>query len=265
MVDAVRGVVVVSTFCGDSKLYVYSLADGSLVRSFGGKGTGKGQFDWYFGGLCTTPRGTLLVADSYNNRVQEVSLDDGSWVRFVGEGVLQEPNYVHCSESVIAVSETREHRLTLLSWMDGSLLARFGGEGSTDGRLKAPRGLRLLASGGGVVVADKENNRLCIFSTTGAFLRSLPAGRDPCDVAECDGGTSFVVANAGAVHTLSKVSSAAGTAGGVQVVPFGKEGSKNCQFNWPVAVATIPGAPGGGGMEVLVLEYFNKRFQVFQA
>ena len=79
-VDATRGLVVVSAYDADMKLYVYSLADGSLVRSFGGKGSGKGQFNWQYGGLCMTPRGTLLVAERYNNRLQEVNIDDGGWV-----------------------------------------------------------------------------------------------------------------------------------------------------------------------------------------
>ena len=155
-VDAARGLVVVSGCSGAeaNNLFVYSLADGSLVRSFGGKGSGKGQFNWDDGGLCMTPRGTLLVAERYNNRLQEVNIDDGGWVRFVGEGLLEKPNHVACSEAVIAVSESSQHRVTLLSWVDGSLLARFGSKGSGDGQLDWPRGLRLLADGSGVVVAD---------------------------------------------------------------------------------------------------------------
>ena len=41
----------------------------------------------------------------YNTRL---NIDDGAWVtvRFVGEGLLEGPGYVTCSESIIAVSET---------------------------------------------------------------------------------------------------------------------------------------------------------------
>ena len=158
-VDFARGLVVVSGHWNGAnkyKLSVYSLADGSLTRTVGR----EGQFNWSAGGLCMTPRGTVLVAEYNNKRLQEVNIDsdDGAWLRFVGEGLLEAPDYVSCSESLIAVSETEKHRVVLLSWADGSLVARC------DSKLIEPRGLRLLANGSGVVVADKGNDRVCIVS-----------------------------------------------------------------------------------------------------
>ena len=261
-VDAARGLVVVSGCSGAEAnyLFVYSLADGSLVRSFGGKGSDKGQFNWFYGGVCITPRGTLLVAEQHNKRLQEASIDDGAWLQFVGEGLLETPNYVTCSESVIAVSETANHRVTLLSWADGSLLGRFGSGGSGDGQLNCPRGLRLMADGSGVV-ADEFNNRLCVFSATGDFVRSLRTGKWPRDVVEVDsdGGASFVVANGGD-NTLCIVSGASGA-----VTPFGGAGSGDGRFNRPAALAMVPRAGSDGGVELVVLDGNNRRFQVFQA
>ena len=263
-VDAARGLVIVSGE-SDTKLFVYSLADGSLVRSFGGKGSGKAQFNWGYGGLCMTPRGTLLVAEQGNNRLQEVNIDGGGWVRFVGEGLLEGPDYVTCSKSVIAVSESNKHRVTLLSWADGSLLARFGsgGRGDRDGPLNSPAGLRLLADGSGVVVADQLQNRLCFYLATGDFVRSLPTGEGPWDVVEVDGGASFVVTNGCfSDDTLCKVS---GASGAVSATPFGGLGSGDGQFSAPAALATVPRGGSDGGVELVVLEYNNRRFQVFRA
>ena len=189
-----------------------------------------------------------------------MTIDDGSWVRFVGEGLLEEPEYVSCSELVIAVTETFKHRVALLSWADGSLLARFGSQGSEDGQLDWPRGLRLLADGSGVVVADADNNRLCIFSTAGAFVRSLPTGNEPFDVVECDGGASFLVAN-WSDHTLCTVSAASGAA----VAPYGDAGSEHGQFDGPASLAIVPRGGSDGGIQSVVLDYGNNRFQVFQA
>ena len=255
-VDATRGVVVVSSFNSDYMLYVYSLADGSMKRWFGGQGAGKGQFHWAAGGLCMTPRGTVLVAEYYHNRLQEVSIEDGSWVRFVGEGVLERPQRVHCSETVIAVSDTDQHCVTLVSWVDGSLLARCGsGLGSGNGQLNGPRGLRLLANGGGVVVADTGNDRLCVFSLAGEFVRAVCGGKSPRDVVECDGDASFIVANLDA-NTVSKVSAATGV-----VTPFGATGTASGQFSMPAALALVDSDPRSASL--VVMDFGNKRFQVF--
>ena len=267
-VDAARGLVVVSD--RSDKLHVYSLEDGSLMRKFGGKGSGKGYFSWGDAGLCMTPRGTLLVAEKHNCRLQELKTDEiglfdsasGSrHVRFVGEGLLEGPNYVTCSESVIAVSETDNNRVALLSWTDGTLLTRFGSEGGHDGQLYWPRGLRLLADGSGLVVADFWNRRLCIFSATGAFMRSLPTGGYPYDVVEADGGASFIVAGD---HMLCKMPAAGGA-----VTTFGgdSEGSGNGQIKLPVALAMVPrgGSHRDGGVELVVLDKDNSRFEVFRA
>ena len=108
-------------------------------------------------------------------------------------------------------------------------------------------------------MADHCNNRLCIFSTTGAFVRSLPAGKYPLDVVEVDGGASFVVAIY-SDSTLCKVSGASGA-----VAPFGGFGSGDGQFRSPSALATVPRGGSDGGVELVVLDAGNNRFQVFRA
>ena len=71
-------------------LHMHSLSDGSFVHSIGSKGTGKGQFHFDKGGLCVSPDGdSVLVAECHNNRVQQVAITDGSWERFIGDGVHQ--------------------------------------------------------------------------------------------------------------------------------------------------------------------------------
>jgi hypothetical protein len=180
------------------QLDMYSLINGAVVRSIGSRGNGKGQFSFGYGGLCVTPDGdSILVADKHNNRVQEVRIADGSWVRFVGMGVVKEPQYVDCNADVIAASQPGYHRISVLSWTDGSVRAQLGGGGS--GRLRYPCGVRLLADGSGLVVADSSNDRLCVFTPHGDFLTAL-GNRDegldvPYSVLELDYTDSFVVAN----------------------------------------------------------------------
>lgn len=70
---------------------MYSSADGALVRTFGVKGAGEGEFDSPRGLLFTpTPASSLLVAEDDNLRVQEVSVT-GEHLRFIGVGVIDGP------------------------------------------------------------------------------------------------------------------------------------------------------------------------------
>jgi DNA-binding beta-propeller fold protein YncE len=251
-----HGLVIVSENKGDGsggfQLHI-SPADGSLVGSIGRKGSGKGQFNYSYGGLCVSPDGnSVLVADSNNNRVQQVRIKDGSWVRFVGEGVLNGPEFVDCNADVIAVSETDDHRISVLSWSDGSVRAQFGRQGSGPGQLNYPRGVRLLADGRGFVVADSNNHRLCVFALSGEFVAVVGSREGltlPQDVLECASDGSFIVAN-GWGHNLVRVSRA-GTVVGV----YGKEGSGDGKFKYPSALAVLP----DGGLVVRE----DKHFQVF--
>lgn len=52
-----------------ARLYVYAWPGGALLRSFGGKGAGPGQFSNPMG-LAVTHRDTILVAETWNERVQ---------------------------------------------------------------------------------------------------------------------------------------------------------------------------------------------------
>lgn len=250
------------------RLYVYSLADGSFIRSVGEEGTGKGQFVFNHGGMCVSPGGdSVLVAEWGNDRVQEISILDGSWVRFVGEGVLEVPQFVDCNADVIAVSEWND-RISVFSWADGTVRAQFGKRGFDVGQLFRPFGLRLLADGSGVAVVDQGNSRLCVFTLSGECLatmgslerhpdcegdelyyflsRGLCTGgiwtprenwfRFPYDVMEdvSDGG--FVVSNHWG-NNLTKLSR-----DGSKVEVLGKRGKKDGELDRPGILAALPGS-----------------------
>jgi hypothetical protein len=252
-----HGLVIVSdSSTWDTRaLHMHSLADGSLVRRIGSAGSGEGQFSFNYGGLCVSPDGdSVLVAECYNNRVQQVRIVDGSWVRFVGEGVLREPQYVDCNADVIAVSENC-HRISVLSWADGSVRAQLGSGGSGPGQLFYPCGVRLLADGSGVVVADCYNHRLCVFALRGEFVAAVGSEEqglnNPYDVLECASDGSFIVAN-WLGNNLVKLSR-----DGANIGVYGKLGGGNGEFNYPTALAALP----DGGM--VVREQLGARFQVF--
>jgi hypothetical protein len=214
---------------------MFLLTDGTAVRTIGSKGSGKGQFHFTHGGLCVSPDGdSVLVADTYNRRVQEVRIVDGSWVRFVREGVLNKPEFVDCNADIIAVSEDC-HRITVLSWADGGVRAQVGGEGSGPGQLKYLKCVRLLSDGSGMVVADCCNNRLCMFSLRGEFVAVVGSGEqgltNPCDVLERVSDGSLVVTNFGN-RVLVQLSR-----DGVKI----GAGRSDPKFSGPIALAALPG------------------------
>ncbi len=257
-----HGLVIVSEIPGisrgGSRLHMYSLADGSLVRTIGSEGSGRGQFKFVLGGLCVSPDGdSVLVAEHDNDRVQQVRIVDGSWVRFVGKGVLTEPGFVDCNAAVIAVSEGC-HRISVLSWADGSVRAQCGRYGRGPGQLDWPWGIRLLADGSGLVVADHGNNRLCVFALSGEFVAAVGSEKQglkgPCDVLECASDGSFIVANWHCTY-LAKVSRD-GTVAVYHMFDSSSD-SGDSEFNIPSALAVIP----DGGL--VVREYGGQRVLVF--
>ncbi len=252
-----HGLVILSDYF-TQHLCMYSLADGSLVKTIGGQNAhGEGRFNFNIGGLCITPGGdSVLVADFLNNRVQEVNIMDGSWVRSVGEGVLWHSQFVDCNTDVIVVANNL-HRVCVFSWHAGDLISQFGGYGSGPGQLKYPRGIRLLSGcpTTQLVVADSDNHRLCVFELSGEFVRAIGSRKQglnvPFDVLECCADGCFVVANYG-THNVVKLS----PAGEVVGVYGGTTAPGDSEFRFPSALAALP----AGG---LVVREKEKRLQVF--
>ncbi len=72
-----------------SQLFVYSLPEGELVRSFGAEGIGPLKFGC-LSRLCFAPNGNILVAECRNRQLQEVT-PEGVFVRLMmacGDGPL---------------------------------------------------------------------------------------------------------------------------------------------------------------------------------
>ncbi len=167
--------------------------------------------------------------------------------------MLREPQCVDCNTDVIAVSEYR-CSISVLSWVDGTLLAQFGSEPT-----QMPRGIRLLADGSGLAVTDRVCSQLHVFSLSGELLRTCSwkswasDGLESFfDVVEClfDEGSGFVLANRDS-HELVKLSrDECGTF--TRALSFGGcDGSGRSDFIHPVALSVLP----GGGL--LVREAVN--------
>ncbi len=187
------------------QLQMYSLSDGALVRSVGTKGKDKAQFHFpdYGGGLCVSPDGdSVLVADEDNHRVQQVQVVDGSWVRYVGAGIICLPGCVDCNDDAIATSSPLLCRIWVFGWADGSLRAWFGTHGW--GKLEWPRGIRLLGDGSGLVVADGNSDRLSVFGLSGRFVKAFVDICAPRDVLECPLEKTYLSTATAGIVTISQ-------------------------------------------------------------
>jgi hypothetical protein len=165
---------------------------------------------------------------------------------------------VDCDASVIVVTESWRNRIDVFSWADGGVRAQFNSSGDVPDRMKCFIGIRLLADGRGLVVADYWNDRLCVFTLSGEFVAAVGSGEQgldhPFDVLECAPDDSFIVANRGS-HNLVKLVKL--SRDGAKVAVLGKKGGGDGEFNVPTALAALP----DGGM--VVREWNSARFQVF--
>ena len=174
-------------------------AQGRLVRAFGRKGDGPGQFHDGRLSVAVGQRGDVFVADSvlWACRVQ-VFRPDGTFVRAWGS-FGSGPGQLHCPCGIcvsaageVFVAEAGNHRVQVFS-AEGAFVRAFGSEGAAPGQLSHPLGVALSAAGE-LFVADMSNHRVSVFrASDGAFLRSFSGSlRYPDGVAVSAAGEVFV-------------------------------------------------------------------------
>ena len=192
-------------------LQLYSLVRGLLLRSVEPGSAMCAPQRSFPNCLCISSEGdSVLISDYWYSSVREVRIEDGAWVRYVGEGMLIRPQYVDCNSEVIAVCGSMvNHSISVLSWADGSVRAQFGTYGTGAGQLQRPKCCRLFPDGSGLIVADNVRRELCVFQTNGQFVHTVGGETQgfssPCDVAVCATDGSLIVANSYGTHKLVMV------------------------------------------------------------
>ena len=137
------------------------------------------------------------------------------------------------------------------------MMAQFWGYGSSTGnssgpaQMISPRGIRLLADGSGLVVADVDKHCLCVVSLSGVFVQAIGSRErglhGPCDVLQHHDG-SFLVANSGD-DTLVRIAG-----DGSVVKTYDKTDSRNMyRLPSPTSLAALP----DGGLVVKENGHFH--------
>lgn len=161
------------------KWFARNTSDGSGVVSYGGSGTGDGQF--------TTPVGIatdgthVYIVDQGNSRIQKFTTagvfvakwgsygsSDGQFLTPVGIAVNPQTGTVLVAD--FARNDVQEFTAS------GVFLRRFASSGSGDGFVSGPTGIAVTADGASIYVADHGNDRIQRFaySTTTSQLNAYP-------------------------------------------------------------------------------------------
>jgi YD repeat-containing protein len=158
-------------------------SEGTLERTIGSKGAGSGQFEDP-AGLTVDAKGNVWVADKFNNRVEEFN-EKGEYVRSIGSfsremagsgnGELFSPGdvvvdssgnvWVDDRERIEEFNEKGEY-VTQCGRAPGS---GFWRSGSGNGQLDESEHMS-LGPEGSLWIADTDNNRVQIFSSTCVYL-----------------------------------------------------------------------------------------------
>jgi DNA-binding beta-propeller fold protein YncE len=147
------GTFYVSDGYGNSRVLKFS-RDGRLLRQWGKKGNGEGEFDLPHA-VCLDAKGRVYVGDRENNRVQVFDAD-GQFLAVWNESGA--PFGLFLAGDRLFVADGRANWVKVLDG-EGKPLGRFGEKGDGPGQFRMPHML-CVDSRGAVYVAEVEGKRV---------------------------------------------------------------------------------------------------------
>jgi hypothetical protein len=196
---------------------------------------------------CTQSGPLLLVSAFHVGAVYVVDVVRGAHVGYLAERwSIQGPRGVAASGAapLAAVSAWWSGLVHLyqgygLVWEPVRVVgAGFDGPGAGNGRLDKPFGVRFSRDGSSICVADRGNNRVCMFRVgDGGFVRHMATGLSrPNDVEEVEGGWLVACRGSNLVEFVPD-----GGIGGIGGQNSFLGGASGRGFRAPTALAVVPG------------------------
>lgn len=224
--------------------------------AFGERGLKPGHLESPHG-AAVTARGDLLVADTFNHRVQAFDLTGAlegwpgrllrTWGGFGhGPGELNTPTSglavspIEDQQRRVFVPDTRNHRVVVYDVNGPATGLVLGERGSGPGQLDTPVGLAFDPGGRLLYVAEAGNRRVSAFAAdTGAFLFAFTSDAlvSPSGIAADSKGDLLVTdLVARKVHRF-RPEPAEAPRGARLVSSWGRQGSGPGQWDYPQAIA----------------------------
>jgi len=184
----VNPVVIYVADAGNNRILKF-LGNGTIAGQFGcsgsapcSTGTTGGTFNGP-SGVAIDGNGNIWVADTYNNRIQELDLN-GNFLRQIGcssgycsggtgnTAVSQPWAIAIDSSNDIWVTEMGNYRVHEFSGSSYGNVLKFGSQGTTKSQFEQPKGIA-IDTGGNVWVADITNNNIQEFNSSGTWQKQL--------------------------------------------------------------------------------------------
>ncbi|GAC1319035.1 MAG: hypothetical protein NVS2B16_15830 [Chloroflexota bacterium] len=131
---------------------------GKVLARFGSAGSAPGQFSAPYN-LTLDARGNIYVADTHNNRVQEISPSGKLLATWGAPGQLDSPLAVAVGAAGHVFVLDPVHSTVVEFAPNGATIATWGVQGTLTGQLNNPTGL-VMGSHGELYVLDYGNNRV---------------------------------------------------------------------------------------------------------
>ncbi|XP_078575044.1 putative peptidyl-glycine alpha-amidating monooxygenase pamn-1 [Branchiostoma floridae x Branchiostoma japonicum] len=130
-------------------------------------------------GVTVLKDGRMVVVNNKKNSCLLLQ-PDGSLIREIGKGHLQNAHFVSVDESrdVMFVTDYKQHKVLAFD-LDGNLKFDFGQEGENDGEFQKPQSVTLDPAGN-IIVGNAGDGRVQVFGPDGTFKRKLGTVQGGC-------------------------------------------------------------------------------------
>jgi DNA-binding beta-propeller fold protein YncE len=140
---------------------------GEYVDQVGAGGVVAGRFEEPTDVGVDPTNGTILVADSWNGRIQRFGSDLQYQSEFAvpgwaGRDIFQKPSLAVGADGTIYTTDPATAQVVAYD-PTGEVKYAFGGPGAAGNQLGLPNGIRVDLPGNTLVVADGGNNRVMVF------------------------------------------------------------------------------------------------------